>query len=106
MEGTAKKVFWGITIVGYIIGVIIGLRIIYNPDNYVYSRTCVESSGPSHVNFNGDGPECERYADVKGRENLLVPLLIHGGAGAFAGGWIGLFISMAYEKYEKKSKRD
>ena len=105
MEGNAKNVFWAITIIGYVIGVIIGLKIIYNPDNYVTSRQCIEASGPTRANpYYGDGPECERYGYVKGRENLLVPLIIHGGAGAFVAGWIALPISMIVEKIESKKK--
>lgn len=104
MEGNALKVFWGITITGYVIGVIIGLNLVYSPDNYVYSRTCIEYSGPSNTNRYGDGPECEQYGEVKGRENILVPLIAHGGAGAFVAGWFGLFVAMVYEKYENKRK--
>jgi len=102
MTGTPKKVFWAFVITGYIIGLIIGLRIIYSPDNYTMSKVCTDYEGVQRYDPNyGDG-SCNQYGYEKGRENLLVPIIIYGGAGAFVAGWIGLFVATGVENHESK----
>jgi hypothetical protein len=53
--------------------------------------------------YYGDGPECDAYGPVTHRENLLVPLVIHGGFGAFVAGWIALPIALIIEKFQESS---
>lgn len=124
MEGNSKKIFWGMTIAGCTAGVIIvilgylnifGLRKNCDP-NYSrcvpivsYDLDCadigfevsVKGTDEHRLDRDGDGYGCESYQ----KENILWPLIIYGGLGAWIGGWAGLFVSMAYERYESKKKK-
>lgn len=107
MTGTPKKLFYGIAVIGCIIGVIMGLMITYNSNNYVENKVCVDYEGSEKYDIQYADGSCNQYEYVKGRENLLVPILLYGGAGAFVGGWLGLFVATGYEKYEQtKDKKN
>lgn len=124
MEGNSKNIFWGFTIAGCIVGVTIALLL--NSNISILGRSCdinyspcvpqvsydldcadigiqVTVKGADIYRFDrdGDGYGCESYHN----ENLLWPVIIYGAAGAWIGGWAGLFISMAYEHYEGKKKK-
>lgn len=123
MEGTSKKIFNGITIAGGIIGialVIFGQIVLphfkkdcdpnYSPCvTYVnYDLDCpeighqVSVEGVDRYRLDGDrdGVGCETY----GNGDIFWSLIVSGAVGAFIGGWVGLFASMAYESRENKVK--
>jgi len=124
MEGTSKKIFNSITIVGAVIGILIvifGQLILphfktdcdpnYSPCTpYVnYDLNCpeighqviVKGVDRYKLDRDGDGIGCETL----GSGDILWSIIIFGALGGFIGGWIGLFVGMAYEKHEKKSKQ-
>ncbi len=104
MADKTKFIAYGFIIFGYIIGFLLGLKIINDPSNYTYQRVCVSFEGNINRTSNNDG-NCVEYDIKKSRENLLVPIIIHGGAGAFIGGWIGLLIVMPIESYENRKRK-
>ena len=112
------------TITGCTIGVIIA--ILLNSSISIFGRNCdpnysscvpsvsynldcsdigfkvsVKGTDKHRFDRDGDGYGCESYHN----ENLLWPVIIYGAAGAWVGGWPGLFVSMAYEHYEGKKKK-